>query len=157
MPSSQPADPVDPFDLPGETGPNGRAIVYSDEGDKLEEAGDASNEEPLLLLRGEFALADAMAELHGLVQLKRKLDRMAGDPTYEDSEPYFNASRLATARGEFGIDLEHLDEFEWGLLCGRMSALRWVFGDTWEDSLSTAIACDPGSTTGYARTAAEGA
>ncbi len=29
------------------------------------------------------------------------------------------------------------EDFDWGFIQGKMSALRWVFGDDWESSLDT--------------------
>ena len=46
------------------------------------------------------------------------------------------ASALAAAkRTEDEVDLENLgpwDDFEWGMLNGKLSALRWVLGSEWD-------------------------
>lgn len=32
----------------------------------------------------------------------------------------------------YGDKLQPMDDFEWGMLNGKLSALRWVLGDEWD-------------------------
>lgn len=57
----------------------------------------------------------------------------------ETSKDIYKGARKAAKRVEQKYGLENLgplNDFEWGMLNGKLSALRWVIGDEW-DSLDT--------------------
>lgn len=130
-------DPVEP----GDKGPNGFRIGYTPEGDKVEwlPSDEVEGEEwPMILRRGDKAILAAYNEFWDKVWYNRHRNLLyrisQGEQTTIPESGYAAARRLERKYGKKNL---RWDDFEWGLLSGRMSALSWVLGSEWNESLDT--------------------
>lgn len=132
----------------GSIGRNGGKIGYMENGDKVEWLTDDDSPGellPLLLRRNDKSILGMYDELWEKVWYNRHMVRLqkieAGEIELTEMDKNLLKGNMERYREieEMSGGKENLrwDDFEWGLLSGRLSALAWVMGSEWEDSLDT--------------------
>ena len=126
----------------GEVGPNGHRVGYTKEGDKVEWLPDEENpgkEFPMILRRNDNTILKAEQEFMDVIWYDRKLVLQQNITEEKETiDPKIEKQMLAAMRaaekkyGKKKLRNYYHDDFGWGMLNGKLSALRWVLGDDWD-------------------------
>ncbi len=135
------AQTIDPAPA-GEVGPNGHRVGYTKEGDKVEWLPDEENpgqEWPMILRRNDNAILEAEREFFDVIWYDRKLVLLQNiKEGTESNTPEIHKAMLAAMAavekkyGKKKLRNYYHNDFEWGMVNGKLSALRWVMGDDWD-------------------------
>jgi hypothetical protein len=94
---------------------------------------------PIILRRNDKAILEAEAEFMDVIWYDRKLvllENLKDGTETIDSEikkgMLAGMRRVEKKYGTKKLREYYHNDFEWGLLNGKLSALRWVLGDDWD-------------------------
>lgn len=127
---------------PGQKGPNGHPIMFDKKGNLVEllpEEDAPGGVWELILRRNDNDIQKAAAEFEMVIWYDRKLVLLqrleAGEETIDPAIKAGMLQAMEAAERKIGkrkIRSYYKDDFGWGMLNGKLSALRWVMGDEWD-------------------------